>query len=193
MLLKPEPLTEALQGLTASLPGTADIVHLSPGGVPLTQQIVRDLSRLSNLILICGHYEGIDQRFIDRYVQREISLGDYILSGGETAAMVVVDAVCRLLPGVLGSTESALRESFEDSLLEYPQYTRPAVYRGDAVPEVLLEGNHGAIARWRRTQAIRRTMQRRPDLLLKADLSGTDQEILRNILREIPYIGSEGS
>ena len=139
--------------------------------VAFLQEIALELSRYSHLILICGRYEGVDERVREHLVTDEISIGDYVLSGGELAAMVVVDAVVRLLPGVLGSEDSPQDDSHVAGLLEYPHYTRPPVYRGWSVPEVLLSGNHAQIAKWRREQAIRRTLERRPDLLNRASLN----------------------
>ena len=150
-------------------------IYLSPRGVPFTQQIAQELAKEEHLILLCGHYEGVDQRVLDRYIDMEISLGDYVLTGGELGAMIISDCVARLIPGVLGSEESPLDESFSDAgLLEYPQYTRPRVFEGMTVPEVLLNGDHAKIAAWRREQAIRVTAERRPDLLKTAKL--TDKE-----------------
>lgn len=151
-------------------------IYLSPRGVPFTQQLAQDLAREDHLILLCGHYEGVDQRVLDRYIDMEISLGDYVLTGGELGAMIISDCVARLIPGVLGSEESPLDESFSDAgLLEYPQYTRPREFEGMAVPEVLLNGDHAKIAAWRREQAIRVTAQRRPDLLKTAKLTGKEK------------------
>jgi len=166
MVLKPEPVFAAVESIERE-PGTP-VILLSPRGRVFNQGVARELSGHKHLILICGHYEGVDERVSEHLVSDEISLGDYILTGGELAAMVVVDAVVRLLPGVLGSAESLLDDSHVNGLLEYPQYTRPVVYRGWAVPEVLLSGNHAQIARWRHEQAILRTRQRRPELLGEA-------------------------
>ncbi len=177
MILKPEPIFEAVESIK-SKQGAADqessrlpVILLTPQGRPFSQPIAYELSGYGHLILICGRYEGVDERVREHLVTDEISIGDYVLSGGELAAMVVVDAVVRLLPGVLGSEASAIDDSYATGLLEYPQYTRPAVYRGWSVPEVLLSGNHAQIAKWRREQAIRRTLERRPELLDKANLS----------------------
>ena len=131
------------------------------------------------MILICGHYEGIDQRIIDRYVDMEVSIGDYVLTGGEIPAMVLIDCVTRLIPGVLGSQESILEESHTAGLLEYPQYTRPAVYDGDEVPQVLLSGDHERIKRWRRQQSLKNTLKKRPDMLKKASLTEEDYKFLK--------------
>ena len=141
-------------------------IYLSPRGVPLNQELVRELSKEEHLILLCGHYEGVDQRVIDKYIDMEVSIGDYVMTGGELGAMVLTDCVARLIPGVLGSEESAEDESFSgDGLLEYPQYTRPRVFEGMEVPEILLNGDHAKIAAWRKEQAARITKERRPDLI----------------------------
>lgn len=145
-------------------------IYLSPRGKTLTQKMAQELAREEHLILLCGHYEGVDQRALDQYIDMEISLGDYVLTGGELGAMVVADCVARLIPGVLGSEESPVDESFSDSgLLEYPQYTRPRLFEGMEVPEVLLNGDHAKIAAWRREQALQTTRERRPDLLMKGE------------------------
>jgi tRNA (guanine37-N1)-methyltransferase len=146
--------------------------------------MAKELSSRSHLVLLCGRYEGIDERVRKLFADEEISIGDYVLTGGELAAMVLMDAVSRLLPGVLGSDRSAEEDSFFQSLLEYPQYTRPANFRGMEVPEVLLSGNHAAISRWRRMEALRRTWMRRPDLLEKAGLSNEDRELLKEIVQQ---------
>jgi tRNA (guanine37-N1)-methyltransferase len=143
--------------------------------------VVEELARESHLALICGHYEGVDERVREHLVDDEISIGDYVLTGGELPALVLVDAVARLIPGVLGKAESAEEESFRDGLLEYPQYTRPEEYRGWRVPEVLLSGHHAMIARWRRRESLRRTLERRPDLLACARLTADDLEVLKEL------------
>jgi tRNA (guanine37-N1)-methyltransferase len=160
MVLKPEPIFEAVRARN----GRGPVVLLSPQGEQLRQPLVRELARHDDLYLICGRYEGVDERVATGLADREISIGDYILTGGELAAMILIDAVSRLREGVLGSADSALDESFGTELLEYPHYTRPAVFKGLAVPEVLLSGHHAQIERWRRAQAEGRTRRRRPDL-----------------------------
>ena len=157
------------------------VILLSPQGRPFSQQVACDLSQHSHIVLICGHYEGVDERVCQHLVTDEISIGDYVLSGGELPAMVVVDSIMRLVPGVLGSEESSLDDSHVAGLLEYPQYTRPAEYRSWQVPSILLSGNHGEVARWRREQAIRRTLERRPDLLDKAKLSSGERKFLDSL------------
>ena len=161
MVLKPEPIFEAVRART----GKGPIVLLSPQGQRLTQAVVRDLAQHEDLYLICGRYEGVDERVAAYLVDQELSIGDYVLTGGELPAMVLIDAVSRYVAGVLGSAESPQDESFADRLLEYPHYTRPAVFEGHAVPEILLSGHHAEIDRWRREQAAERTRRRRPDLL----------------------------
>lgn len=163
MVIKPEPVFAAVESLRES-GASGPLIYLSPKGERLTQALARELSALPAFLLLCGRYEGLDQRVVDHLVDRELSIGDYVLSGGEPAAAVVVDAVVRLLPGALGDAASPEEESFSDGLLEYPHYTRPAVFRGWAVPEVLASGDHGAIRRWRREQAHSITAERRPDL-----------------------------
>ena len=164
MVMKPEPLVAALEQAKQVQPDAPRIL-MSPQGEPLRQPLVEELAECSGLILVCGRYEGVDERVRRDWIDREISVGDYVLSGGEPAALVVVDAVTRLIPGVLGNQASVDEESFADSMLEYPHYTRPREFRGRQVPEVLLSGNHQKIAQWRRQQALERTRERRPDLL----------------------------
>ena len=161
MVLKPEPIFEAIEELTED---TTQVVMLCPQGEPFRQAKARELARHDHLLLLCGSYEGFDER-VRSLVHHELSIGDYVLTNGGLPAMVVIDAVTRLLPGVLGDDASSAEESFSDATLEYPQYTRPAEYRGMKVPEVLLSGNHAAVEQWRREQAARRTAERRPDLL----------------------------
>jgi len=177
MVMKPEPLFEAVEAIRAQCTGSsAPVILLTPQGRVFSQKIAAELAAFERLILICGHYEGIDERVRERLATDEISIGDYVLTGGELAAMVVADAVVRHLPGVLGSEECVRDDSHSRHLLEYPQYTRPQSYRGWDVPEVLVSGNHAQIAKWRRGQSVLRTLQRRPDLLEKADLSPEERE-----------------
>jgi len=182
MVLKPEPVFEAVEALHRG-PETRVIV-LSPQGIPFTQEIAGELAQAFHLILLCGRYEGFDDRIPRGLQALELSIGDYVLTGGELPALVALDAVIRLVPGVLGDATSAQTDSFASGLLEYPQYTRPPVYRGIAVPPVLLSGDHRAIARWRRKEAIRRTRQRRPDLLARATLSELDRQLLAEVEEE---------
>lgn len=165
MVMKPEPVFAAVEAVRRK---SSRVVLMSAQGRPFRQRIAEDLSREAHLILLCGHYEGFDERVVEHLVQDEISIGDFVLTGGELAAMVVCDAVVRLIPGVLGAEESCLDESFSDGLLEYPHYTRPPEFRGWSVPEVLLSGNHAKIAEWRRQQSLLRTLRRRPELLRPA-------------------------
>jgi len=185
MVLKPEPIFEAVEAVKSNIAlkqevSGVSVILLSPRGRLFSQQIAQELSKYSNIILICGRYEGVDERVCEYLVTDEISIGDYVLSGGELAAMVVVDAVVRLFPGVVGSEDSLMDESHTSGLLEYPQYTRPAEFRGWSVPEVLLSGNHAQIAKWRREQALVRTSKRRPDLLERASLSSEERQWLLN-------------
>lgn len=188
MVMKPEPVFEAVAAVKATLPEgteTVPVILLSPRGRLFSQPIANELARHSHLILVCGHYEGVDERVSEKLATDEISIGDYVLSGGELPAMVVADAVVRLVPGVLGSAESAGQDSFAAGLLEYPQYTRPPVFRDWAVPEILLSGNHAEIAKWRREQAIITTFKRRPDLLEKADLNKEDRRLVDRLRESV--------
>jgi tRNA (guanine37-N1)-methyltransferase len=171
MVLKPEPIFEAAEEVKQQLGvNEMPIILLTPQGRLFSQAVAQELALHPYLMLVCGHYEGFDERVCEHLATDEISIGDYVLSGGELAALVVVDAVVRLMPGVLGSQDSASNDSHSNGLLEYPQYTRPQIYRGWSVPPVLLSGDHGEIAQWRRRQAILRTAKRRPDLLEKDNL-----------------------
>ena len=184
MVMKVEPLFEAVESIKSrAYPEDKDIpvILLTPQGRLFSQKIARELSQQEYLLLICGRYEGVDDRIREHLVTDEISIGDYVLSGGELPAMVVTDAVVRMIPGVLGSMESVLEDSHATGLLEYPQYTRPEVYRGWSVPEVLLSGNHARIANWRREQSIMRTLERRPDLLVSAELNKTERQLLERL------------
>ncbi|MHB8760777.1 MAG: tRNA (guanosine(37)-N1)-methyltransferase TrmD [Coriobacteriia bacterium] len=181
MVMKPEPVYRALDAVCAAATQQPTVVLLTPQGLQLTQDLVRELSALPRLVLVCGRYEGFDERILDR-ADLELSIGDYVLTGGELPALVVTDSVARLLPGVLGHEDSALDESFSQGLLEYPQYTRPASFAGRDVPEVLLSGDHARIAAWRRREAIRRTAERRPDLIACADLTQDERVFARRII-----------
>ncbi|MBE0501417.1 MAG: tRNA (guanosine(37)-N1)-methyltransferase TrmD [Desulfuromonadales bacterium] len=180
MVLKPEPIARALRALRAQTP-TSRVLLMTPQGGTFSQHDAERLSREPGLIILCGRYEGVDER-IRPLVDEELSIGDFVLTGGEPAAMVVVDAVARLLPGVLGSSGSAASDSFSDGLLEYPQYTRPADFEGELVPEVLLSGHHAAIDVWRRHEQLRRTFERRPDLLDSATLSDDDHDFVARLI-----------
>lgn len=180
MVMKVEPVARALAAVKRPV-GPSLTVLMTPQGEIFQQKIAAELASQEQIILICGRYEGFDERIREHLADREISLGDYILTGGELSALVVIDAVSRLIPGVLGNEDSASRESFSQGLLEYPQYTRPASFSGWSVPEVLVSGNHAQIERWQRIEALRRTWQRRPELLEKAGLGGEDEELLEKI------------
>jgi len=182
MVMKVEPVARALDDLRAERPG-ARVLLMTPQGRRFDQAMARRLAREPGLVFVCGRYEGIDER-IRSLVDEEVSIGDVVLTGGELPAMLIIDAVARLLPGVLGSAGSLDDESFADGLLEYPQYTRPAEFRGMKVPEVLLSGDHGAIARWRRRQQLRRTLERRPELLEAAELDEDDRAWLTGLGRK---------
>ena len=185
MVMKPEPIFDAVRSVKygADLADDTPIILLTPQGTPLTQRIVERLATNDELVLICGRYEGVDARVAENLATCEISVGDYVLSGGELAAMIVIDAVTRLIPGAVGSIESTQDDTFSTGLLQFPQYTRPALHEGSEVPEVLLSGNHGEIERWRRRESLRRTALRRPDLLESADLSEEERSFVE-ALRE---------
>lgn len=178
MVMKPEPVFAAVEAVYQGGP----IILLTPQGRVFNQQIARELAQEQRVTLLCGHYEGVDERIREHLVSDEISIGDYVLTGGELAAMVVVDAVSRLLPGVLGGSESTHEESHSENLLEYPHYTRPPEFRGWRVPDILLSGHHEQIAKWRRQESLRRTRERRPDLFARLDVSGKlDQKLLKEL------------
>ncbi len=180
MVMKPGPISRALESIDR-IKDRSLVLLLTPQGRTLDQPLAWELSRMEQLILICGRYEGVDERIRTSSVDLELSIGDYVLSGGEMAAMVVMDAVSRLVPGVLGGERSAQEDSFEEGLLEYPQYTRPRVFKNREVPAVLLSGDHEKIRVWRRTESLKRTLERRPDLLEKAKLTEEDKRILATL------------
>ena len=184
MVMMAQPILDAMKAVTAEYP-SAKRIYLGPRGKRLTTSLARELAREKELILLCGHYEGVDQRALDTCVDEEISIGDYILTGGETAAMVLVDCVARFIPGVLGSSDSPEEESFSDGLLEYPQYTRPRSLKGMDVPEILLNGDHAKIKAWRRRESLKATMKHRPDLLETAPLNEKDLIMLDEIRKEM--------
>lgn len=184
MVLKPEPLFRAIERISAEHRRPGAIVLTSPDGPKLTQETARRLRELEHVAVICGRYEGVDERVRAFLATEEISIGDYVLSGGELPALVIVDAIARLVPGVVGDCESVAGDTFARGLLDFPQYTRPAEFEGHAVPAVLLSGHHERIARWRRKQALARTRQRRPDLLEDAALSDEDRALLEEIRQE---------
>ena len=183
MVMKPEPLAAAIDSVRDA-ETSVKVILLSPQGRVFRQEIAFELSRLTHVCLVCGRYEGVDERVRRYYIDDEVSVGDYVLTGGELPALIVLDAVVRLLPGVLGSGESITEESFVGGLLEYPHYTRPEVFEGYHVPEVLLSGNHSAIHRWRRQQSLFRTWLKRPDLLKEEELGSEDKELLSEAIQQ---------
>ncbi len=184
MVMNAQPIADCFRAVCDQLGHKPHLVYLSPQGKTLTQQRARELAELPELCLLCGHYEGVDERVLDAIVDEQISIGDYVLTGGELPAMVLVDCVSRMVPGVLSDEICFTEESHFASLLEYPQYTRPAVWEGREVPEVLLSGHHANIEKWRREQSIKRTLKRRPDMLKNADLSEKEQELLADWAQE---------
>lgn len=181
MLMQTQPIYDCYRSLYAETAEKPHLIYLSPQGKTLTQSRVKELSALPRVVLLCGHYEGVDERVLEEIVDEEISVGDYVLTGGELPALVLTDAICRMLPGVLPNDEAKELESHYNSLLEYPQYTRPPVWHGREVPEVLLSGHHGNIARWRREQSLLRTKLRRPELLETAELTKQDKAFLEKV------------
>ncbi|ANX12262.1 tRNA (guanosine(37)-N1)-methyltransferase TrmD [Fictibacillus arsenicus] len=181
MVLTPQPLFDAVETLTKETSEKPRIILLCPQGERFSQKKAEELSKEKHLIFLCGHYEGYDERIREYLVTDEISIGDYVLTGGELGAMVVIDAVTRLLPGVLGKEESHLQDSFSTGLLEHPQYTRPADFRGMKVPDVLMSGNHKNIEEWRKKESLKRTYERRPDLLESIELTKEEENWLREI------------
>lgn len=185
MVMKPEPFFRAVEHITAASASSGRrIILMSPGGSRFDQEKCKELAAYEHLIFICGHYEGIDARVGDFLADESVSIGDYVLTGGELPAMVIVDAVARMLPGVLGSDDSAQHDSFYHGLLEYPQYTRPREFAGYEVPEILLSGDHAKIERWRRKQSLKITLERRPDLMSKVQLNADDKKLVDEILAE---------
>jgi tRNA (guanine37-N1)-methyltransferase len=180
MVMKPEPIFAAVESVLG-LPPQVPVIMMTPQGRLFNQSMARQLAQQPHIALICGHYEGIDERVRQHLVTDEISIGDYVLTGGEIPAMVVVDAAARLIPGVLGDPAAPNKDSHASGLLEGPHYTRPADFRGWQVPDILLSGNHAEVAKWRRHESLRRTFERRPDLLDKAELSEEDREFLRSL------------
>jgi len=180
MVMKPGPILRALESIDRTK-DRSPVLLLTPQGRTFDQPLAWELSRMEQIILVCGRYEGVDERIRTSSVDLELSIGDYVLSGGEMAAMVVMDAVSRLVPGVLGGERSAQEDSFEEGLLEYPQYTRPRVFKNQEVPDVLLSGDHEKIRVWRRTESLKRTLERRPDLIGKAKLTEEDKRILAKL------------
>ena len=182
MLMQAGPVYGAYQSVTEKVKQSPRVIYLSPQGQTFSQTMAEEFAREEELIFLCGHYEGIDERVLEEIVTDYVSIGDYVLTGGELPAMVMIDAISRLIPGVLHNDESAEFESFQDSLLEYPQYTRPEEWHGKKVPEILLSGHHANVEKWRREQSVIRTAKRRPDLLCKAELTEKEKELVKNYL-----------
>lgn len=185
MVMQAAPVCDAYEALCLRLGKRPRVLYMTPQGRVFNQTVAEELAAEEDLVFLCGHYEGIDERALERIVTDQLSVGDYVLTGGELPAMVMIDCISRLVPGVLSNDQSAEIESFHDSLLEYPQYTRPEVYDGQSVPEVLLSGHHKKIDQWRREQSIRRTLERRPDLLEKANLTLKEREFLEELKKEM--------
>lgn len=184
MIMAPQPIFDCFKALSEEIGEKPHLIYLTPQGKTLTQERVKELSQLDNIALLCGHYEGIDERVIEELEPEEISVGDYVLTGGELPALIVADAVSRMLPGVLSDDECFEEESHFNSLLEYPQYTHPSEWNGRQVPEVLLSGHHANVERWRRERSLERTFYRRPDMLENAQLTKKDKEFLSNIKKD---------
>lgn len=184
MVMQAEPICDAYDALCERLGERPRIIYMTPQGRVFRQQDAKELAREEHLVFLCGHYEGVDERALEKLGAEPLSIGDYVLTGGELPAMVMIDSICRMVPGVLSNKESADFESFEDNLLEYPQYTRPEVYEGKGVPKILLSGHHKNIEAWRRKESIRRTLERRPDLLETAALDEKDRRFLDRLREE---------
>jgi tRNA (guanine37-N1)-methyltransferase len=184
MVMMTQPLQDAIHAAKNAAPHAPRVIHLTPQGKRFNQRAAENMLHKENLLLIAGRYEGIDERLLELEVDEEWSIGDYVLSGGELAAMTMIDAITRLIPGALGHADSAAEDSLSTGLLEYPQYTRPEVFAGLAVPDVLMSGNHAVIERWRLKQSLGRTWQKRPDLLAEKELSKLEQELLAEFIRE---------
>lgn len=186
MVMQPQPILSAYNSIKNN--NKSRVIYLTPQGKTFNQDMAHEFAKEEELILLCGHYEGVDERVIDKIVTDEVSIGDYVLTGGELAVMVIIDAISRLVPGVLSNEDSAQTESFDNNLLEYPQYTRPPEYEGLTVPKVLLSGHHKNIETWRREQSLIRTAKKRPDLLKKANLSKEDKKILEKYCINIDFM-----
>ncbi len=189
MVLFPQPIADCFRAVCEQTGTRPHLIYMTPQGKTLTQQRAVELSKMDNICVLCGHYEGVDERVIEALVDEEISVGDYVLTGGELPALTLIDCVARLVPGVLSADECFTDESHFNGLLEYPQYTRPAVWEGREVPEILLSGHHANIQKWRRAQAVERTARRRPDMLADADLTPAEQQRVAEILEEQKTIG----
>lgn len=184
MVMQPQPIYDAYSSITKEHDTNPRVIYVSPAGKLLNQELVKELSKENHLIILCGHYEGVDQRVIDEIITDEISIGDYVLTGGEIPAMVLIDSISRLIPGVLGNSESFEYESFSNGLLEYPQYTRPPEWKERKVPDILLSGHHENIKKFQRQQSIFKTIKNRPDLINKADLTDGEKEYINLLLRK---------
>lgn len=181
MVMQPEPIALAYEDIVKDMEKRPRVIYVTPQGSVFNQSMAEELAKEEELVFLCGHYEGVDERILEEIVTDYVSIGDYVLTGGELPALVMMDAISRLVPGVLNNEDSAEFESFHDNLLEHPHYTRPVEYRGSLVPDVLLSGHHGNIDRWRREQSLKRTLERRPDLLETAELTEKDVEYLRTL------------
>lgn len=188
MIMQVEPVFDCFEALCNEIGERPHLIYLTPQGKTLTQQRVKELSKMNNIALLCGHYEGIDERVIEELQPEEISVGDYVLTGGELPALILADSISRMLPGVLSDDECFTEESHFSSLLEYPQYTRPYEWHGRSVPDVLLTGHHANVEKWRREQSLERTLERRPDMLEKADLSKKDREYLEELKQRKKFL-----
>ena len=187
MVMQPGPVYDCYQDIVKDMKKKPRVIYMTPQGKVFSQFIAEELSKEEELIFLCGHYEGIDERVLEEIVTDELSIGDYVLTGGELPAMVMIDSISRLIPGVLNNDDSAEYESFQDGLLEYPQYTRPETFMDKKVPPVLLSGHHGNIEKWRREQSLKRTLLRRPELLEKAELTKDDKKILENLRKNLDF------
>lgn len=185
MVMAPQPIYDCFNALCDEIGKRPHLIYMTPQGKTLTQDRVKELSKLENIAILCGHYEGIDERVIEELEPEEISVGDYVLTGGELPALIVADSVARMLPGVLSNDECFEEESHFSSLLEYPQYTHPSEWKGRTVPEILLSGHHAKVDKWRREKSLERTLERRPDMLEKAELSKKDLEYIYNIKNKL--------
>ena len=187
MVMQPGPVYDCYQDIVKDMDKKPRVIYMTPQGKVFSQAIAEELSKEEELIFLCGHYEGIDERVLEEIVTDELSIGDYVLTGGELPAMVMIDSISRLIPGVLNNDDSAEYESFQDGLLEYPQYTRPETFMDKKVPSVLLSGHHGNIEKWRREQSLKRTLIRRPELLEKAELSKDDKKTLEKLRKNLDF------
>lgn len=184
MIMQAQPIYDCFKSLCEDLGSKPHLIYMSPQGKVLNQERIKELSKMNNIAILCGHYEGVDQRVIDKIVDEEISIGDYVLTGGELPALVLSDSIARMLPGVLANEDAFQLESHYNSLLEYPQYTRPFEWEGEKVPEVLISGHHANILKWQRESSLERTCKRRPDLLKNANLDEKDNAFLKSIIEE---------